>query len=86
MKKMLSFTALVMLVASSTIAVAGGRGPSGGASGISPGSQMRDAGGPSNTTRGASTFTPAQDMKDAGGPSNTTHGASTFSPGHLKKK
>jgi hypothetical protein len=84
MKKMISFTALVMLVASSTIAVAAGRG--GGASGISPGSQMRDAGGPSNTTRGASTFTPAQDMKDAGGPSNTTHGASTFSPGHLKGK
>ena len=80
MKKILSLTALAVLIASSSVALARG----GGASGFSPGHQMRNAGGPARTVHGASTFAPGHLMRSAGGPANTVRGASTFAPGHIK--
>ena len=58
MKRILSFTALAVLIASSSAALAGGHG--GGASGISPGQQMRGDGGPVSGERGASQYAPGQ--------------------------
>jgi hypothetical protein len=80
MNKILSFAAVAVMVASSSVALARG----GGASGFSPGHQMRNAGGPAHTVHGASSYSPGHLMRNAGGPANTVRGASTFAPGHLK--
>lgn len=80
MNRFLSFAAVTVLIASSSVALARG----GGASGLSPGHQLRNAGGPAHTVRGASTYSPGHLMRNAGGPANTVRGASTFAPGHLR--
>jgi hypothetical protein len=87
MRKLVVIAAAILIgTAGSALAQKGGHGTAGmggsrGASEFSPGDQMRDAGGPKNTTRGASEFSPGDRMRDAGGPRKTTRGASEFSPG-----
>jgi hypothetical protein len=88
MKKITLIAASLLLVVSSAVGYAGPRGGGGtkGASGFSPGDQMKDLG--TKTTRGASEFSPGDQMKDLG--TKTTKGASEFTPGDkmidLRKK
>lgn len=75
--------AVALLIGSTMYGVAAPKGTTGGpgASEMSPGDQMRDAGGPKPGARGASEFTPGDKMRDAGGPKKGARGASEFSPG-----
>jgi hypothetical protein len=80
--KKIPLLALAILIASTAFGIAapkGGGGP--GASEMSPGDRMRDAGGPKPGARGASEFAPGDTMRDSGGSRKTTRGASEFSPG-----
>jgi hypothetical protein len=78
MKKITLIAASLLLVVSSVVGIAGPRGGgTKGASGLSPGDQMRDLG--TKPTRGASEFSPGDQMKDLG--TKTTKGASEFTPG-----
>ncbi len=80
--KKIPLLALAILIGSTVYGFAAPRGAGGpGASQMSPGDQMRDAGGPKPGARGASEFTPGDTMRDRGGPTKGAHGASEFSPG-----
>ena len=75
MKKITVITASALLAVSSAAGFAAPK--SKGASGFSPGDQMRNQ--TTKTTKGASEFSPGDQMKDLG--TKTTKGASDFSPG-----
>jgi hypothetical protein len=84
MKRMMLMIAAV-LIASAAVGYAQQKGSNaGGASGVAPGDQMKDKGGPTPGSRGASEFSPGDRKKDAVG--TVGRGASEFSPGDRSKE